>query len=92
LLARLAPKGVISLHFTLYRDAHLQPPPVPPKSFRPWRRAARPAEHPPGAMMMYDYDMGAILAVLHRYGVGETALAHTDHGGHHGELIFGRRD
>ena len=96
LLDRLAWGGLVSLHLTIYRDPHLippPPPPPPPKSRLPWRKAAvvPPLVEPVGAMMMYDYDMGAILAALHSRGVVETALVHANHGGHHGEMIFGRR-
>jgi SAM-dependent methyltransferase len=91
LLDRLAPGGLVSLHLTIYRDAHLAPAP-PPRKRSLWGRSAGQAAQPVGAMMMYDYDMGAILAALHAHGIVETALVHEDHGGHHGEMIFGRRD
>jgi hypothetical protein len=88
LLDRLAPGGLISLHLTIYRDAHLRPP-APPKLS--WWQAKAGVAQPVGHMMMYDYDMGAIMAALHSNGVEETAMVHEDHGGHHGEVIFGRR-
>jgi SAM-dependent methyltransferase len=92
LLDRLAPGGLVSLHVTTSREPHLVQAPAPAKRFTPWRKpAAAPAPPPVGAMMMYDYDLGQVLAALHRRGVEETWLVHTDHDGHHGELIFGRR-
>jgi hypothetical protein len=98
LLDRLKPAGLLSLHLTLYRESHLMPPQPP----GPKRRSlaarllgtppAPPPQHAVGEMMMYDYDMNQVLAALHRRGVRETLLVHTDHGGHHGVMIFGRQD
>jgi SAM-dependent methyltransferase len=97
LLSRLAPGGLVSLHFTTTREAHLGPTPVP---LRPSRtpvgrlyRRLRPAPPAPeGQMLMHDYDLGQVLAALHRAGIAETRLWPTNHGGHHGEMIFGRRE
>jgi SAM-dependent methyltransferase len=45
LLARLAPAGFVSLHFTIYRDSlHVVPSkPRPKRAYRGWRRIFRPS-------------------------------------------------
>jgi len=101
LMARLAPGGFVSLHFTIYRE---------PRDHHVWvergklRHLPRPlqrlvrqqikrfAKQPPlGTVLMYDYDLTRIIEVLHRAGIGRTLLVHDNHGGHHGVKIFGRR-
>ena len=84
LLERLAPEGLISLHFTIWREARLRPL----TGLRRWIRPARP---PLGSIQMYDYDLGAIQELLDRHGVRRTMMVSTDHGGHHGVMILGRR-
>jgi predicted TPR repeat methyltransferase len=44
-----------------------------------------------GHMMMYDYDLGRVMAVFAGNGVEGAWLQHTDHGGHHGFHILGRK-
>jgi SAM-dependent methyltransferase len=88
LLDRLAPGGVISLQFTVWRDEALRP--------APWREKVRrvidliqPRE---GLMSMYDYDLGQILERLNRRDISRMTMTSTDHGGHHGVMIYGQRD
>jgi SAM-dependent methyltransferase len=101
LLARLAPGGCISLHFTIYRDPHIVPPleaaagrlrrlPRPLRVLvrRLHRRLKRPA--PVGLVSMYDYDLGRIVETLNRAGFARLLMIHDDHGGHHGVNIIGR--
>jgi SAM-dependent methyltransferase len=93
LLGQLNPGGLVSLHFTVYRDARLEPTP------RPYAAAlklvkqclGRPTEPPAGSVSMFDYDLSKILAALVRGGVSESAMLHLDHNGHHGVQIIGRR-
>lgn len=99
LLALLADDGLISLYFTIYRDAVLA-------SSRPrtaaWRRLARiilektkipdPRVQPVGTMQMYAYDLTRIVRMLHRSGIERLTMLHEDHGGYHGVAIFGRRE
>jgi SAM-dependent methyltransferase len=93
LLRSLRPGGLVSLHFTIYRDAHL----VPERSVRAAtiqalrRWLGRPTGPPPGSVTMYDYDLGKVAEALIRAGVDESAMFHADHGGHHGVQIIGRR-
>jgi SAM-dependent methyltransferase len=93
LLDRLAPGGLVSLQVTVWREAHLQP-----AQGQGWRRLAgglrrglglgRPA---PGVIHMYDYDLSAVVKLLNQAGVAELTLVPTDHGGHHGVIILGRK-
>lgn len=93
LMERLAPGGHLSLQVTIWREPHLIPP-----SASGWRKLAKPLvdslrgdRREAGAILMYDYDLSAVMARLNRAGVVETTLIHTDHGGHHGVIILGRR-
>ncbi|HEY3695250.1 class I SAM-dependent methyltransferase [Phenylobacterium sp.] len=88
LLARLAPGGFASLHMTLWREPHLQPQPAPR-----WRRLAQGlrAGPPVGSISMYDYELSGVVKVFTRAGLGELHLVPTDHGGHHGAIVLGRR-
>ncbi len=91
LLRLLNPGGLVSLHFTLYRAPHLAPPPAAPLRTLARRLLGRPTAPPPGSIAMFDYDLGAIFAALTAAGIEATALFHTDHNGHHGAQIIGRR-
>ena len=93
LLARLAPGGLISLHVTVWREDHLKP-----QQGSGLRRLVRPLLHrwrlarlPTGAIRMYDYDLSEVIERLNRAGVAELSLAPTDHGGHHGVILLGRK-
>lgn len=93
LLERLAPGGFLSLHVTVWRNADLRP-----RSASGWRKLAAPLLEQrrmkrlqPGVILMYDYDLSALIEALNRRGVEEMSLLSTDHGGHHGVVILGRR-
>lgn len=92
-LGELAPGGLVSLHFTVYRDPAL----APARGFAPKLRAGlraitgRRPDAPLGSVLMYDYDLGAIVRTLHHRGVMDLAMFHVDHSGHHGLQIIGRR-
>ena len=89
LLARLAPGGQVSLHLTVWREDHLVP-----ASATGWRAVVRrvlPRTPPSGTISMYDYDLSAVCRLLNRAGVTELTLVETDHGGHHGVIILGRK-
>jgi SAM-dependent methyltransferase len=101
LLGRLAPRGYVSLHFTIYRNAEhrgVAPPGVRVSRVRRvarWlrRQAPRLMPQPPaGTMMMYDYDLNRLCEMLNRAGIDRMLLVHEDHGGHHGVKIFGRKE
>jgi SAM-dependent methyltransferase len=99
LLGRLGPGGFVSLHFNLFRAAHLRDSIA---GSRPslWRRLARPARRndqladggPLGAMQMYDYDLSRLCEMFVEHGVMRMVLVHEDHGGFHGATVFARRE
>jgi SAM-dependent methyltransferase len=93
LLGRLAPGGRVSLQVTVWREPHLQPR-------RPsgWRRLAGPLlsawrgrRAKTGLIMMYDYDLSEVVKRFNQAGVAELTLVSTDHGGHHGVILLGRK-
>jgi hypothetical protein len=93
LLARLAPGGHVSLHVTIWRDA--QHAPAKPTGWRALFAAGgeerRLAALPPGAVIVYDYDLSGVVKLLNQAGVAELTLVSTDHGGHHGVILLGRK-
>ena len=102
LLAKLAPRGYVSLHFTIYRDAvHRGEAPHGMRVSRA-RRLVRwlcrklpklaPKPPPPGTVMMFDYDLNRLCEMLNGAGIDRMLLVHEDHGGHHGVKIFGRKE
>lgn len=94
LLERLMPGGVVSLHFTFYRDARI------------WHRGVQPlrygrfdgstlqvfAAEPDSEMPIYEYDLSAVFCCLVAHGLERLTLHHTDHGGLHGAWLFGRKN
>ena len=94
LLGRLADGGAISLQLTVWRDARRQAPDVRGG----WRRLLHGPlrrrwvrRRPPGEIFMYDYDLSRIIGLAQRAGIEEISLVHTDHDGHHGVIILGRK-
>ena len=93
LLSRLSPGGLVSLQLTAWRDPKHEW--VPPKGLKGrlqeqvHRRFLR--ERPVGQIYMYDYDLSKVLRLLNLAGVEEMGLVSTDHGGHHGVIILGRK-
>lgn len=95
LLSALAPGGCVSLHFALWRDAEHQEAAGARFSIEESHVRFNPSkgvvEHPVGHVSMFDYDLSVIVALFVRAGINEVHFAHTDHGGYHGALLFGRR-
>lgn len=91
LAALTARGGALTLHITIARDAHLKRP--------SWLKAPRAAlAHAlhwrlakPGFIMMYDYDLARVLALLTRDGFGPMYLEPLNHGGHHSVIIHTRK-
>jgi 2-polyprenyl-3-methyl-5-hydroxy-6-metoxy-1,4-benzoquinol methylase len=88
LLKRLAPDGFVTLHFTVGRsDLH-----------RGTTRLARLLQwydnrtHSDGQVTMHDYDIGDLTRTLYAAGISQMTLLPTDHGGHHGVVIIGRKN
>jgi SAM-dependent methyltransferase len=93
LMNRLAPGGVISLQLTVWRDDRHKPP--KPNG---WRRLLGPllpqlsaARLKRGTIFMHDYDLSAVVEILNRAGVEDLTLSATDHDGHHGVILIGRK-
>ncbi|MBW8858932.1 MAG: class I SAM-dependent methyltransferase [Caulobacter sp.] len=93
LLDRLAPGGHVSLHVTVWRDAHLEPsrPPLLLRLRRAIAQARGRIKAASGLIMMYDYDLSSLVRSFQRHGVEEINMVATNHGGHHGVIILGRR-
>jgi SAM-dependent methyltransferase len=93
LMARLAPDGCVTLQFAVYRDArHANFPggriTVEGTDIRPVTARTTAAR---GEMMMFDYDLSVIAAILFAGGLTDLELTHTDHGGFHGVFVQGRK-
>jgi SAM-dependent methyltransferase len=93
LLQRLAPGGAISLHFSVWRIAELEHP-----VFTGWRAKAEQLKYrlwiksqPAGHVHMYDYDLSLVMRAMNEAGIGEMKLVSTDHGGHRGVIVLGRK-
>ena len=93
LIATVRPGGFLSLHVTTFRDAHL----MSQDTAGPVRKLLRQVRNTLfprpdiGQITMYDYDQGQVLALLTRAGCPRFVLEHTDHGGHHGYMIYAQK-
>jgi SAM-dependent methyltransferase len=93
LLARLAVDGVISLQVAVWRE-HGE---AWPQETGLKRLFQKPRQHfwarrlPVGQILMYDYDMSKVIRLLNEAGIEDMRLLSTDHGGHHGVVIMGRK-
>lgn len=93
LVSSVKPSGFVSIHVTTHRDAHLvlQDRASPArKLLRQLRNSLFPRPDV-GQITMYDYDLGQVLALLTRAGCPRFVLEHTDHGGHHGYMIYAQK-
>jgi hypothetical protein len=92
-MARLAVDGKISLQLTVWRDPALEMPAETglrrllrtPRMMRWVRRL------PLGQILMYDYDLSAVLRILNEAGIENMRMVSTNHAGHHGVLVLGRK-
>jgi SAM-dependent methyltransferase len=95
LLDRLAPGGGITVQLAFFKDRSALPMATDELQFFSWNgeatRALVATPYGSGTMMMYDYDMNQVLAMLYGAGIEDVSLRHSNHGGHHGALIVGRR-
>ncbi len=94
LLSRLAPGGVVSLHFSIYRDKRI------------WHRGLQESQlgrfdgrsyvnfdrGPLQEMPIYEYDLSEVLCHLTQAGIETLSMRHLDHQGLHGVWIVGARD
>jgi SAM-dependent methyltransferase len=93
LLARLAPGGAISIQLSIWRDANREPP-----RLTGWRRLFKPQLQvhwerttPVGQIFMYDYNLSRVVRLLNQAGIEEMSLVSTNHDGHRGVIILGRK-
>ncbi|MFK0299438.1 class I SAM-dependent methyltransferase [Brevundimonas sp. NPDC090276] len=95
LMERLAPGGFITLQFALYRDPRHSSVPggriVMDQDFTLVSNVAALRDLAKGEMVMFDYDLTVITAILFAAGITDLELSHTDHGGFHGAFIHGRK-
>jgi 2-polyprenyl-3-methyl-5-hydroxy-6-metoxy-1,4-benzoquinol methylase len=94
LLSRLEVGGVVTLHFTIFRDS------------RVWHRGLQEAEFgrydgevfvnysrgPIRDMPIYEYDLSEVVCHMVGHGLQALSMRHTDHGGLHGMWIVGKRE
>lgn len=93
---RLAPNGCVTLQFAVYRD---------PQHFEVAGGRIGVGNEiqaisgdlalrslPQGEMIMFDYDLSIVVALLFNEGVEELYLRHTNHGGFHGAVVCGRKN
>lgn len=95
LLARVAPGGFVSIQFALYRDEALALAPggriLMSEGLPVIANDAMLDALPKGEMVMFDYDLTVIAAIMFSAGVVDFEVTHTDHGGFHGATIYGRK-
>ena len=95
LLSKLAMGGVVSLQLTVWRDEDKHWPPPEDAGLRGLFRARRHRRWmqslPVGHIHMYDYDLSRIVRLLNLAGVETMKLVSTNHDGHHGVIILGRK-
>ncbi|HEX2816909.1 MAG TPA: class I SAM-dependent methyltransferase [Phenylobacterium sp.] len=94
LLARLAPGGMVSIQLTIWRDANRQWPQEQgflKNLFRKQRQQRWIRNLPVGHIHMYDYDLSRVVRLLNQAGIEEMKLVSTNHDGHRGVIILGRK-
>jgi len=97
LLDRLADGGMVSLQLTVWRDAGKSwPQPRPEPGLFGALRARRAHRRwleslPVGHIHMYDYDLSQVLRLMNLAGIETFKLLSTNHDGHHGVFILGRK-
>jgi SAM-dependent methyltransferase len=95
LVGKLAGGGMISLQLTVWRDKNREWPKDEPSSVRGFFRnkvkGDRLLSLPVGHIHMYDYDLSRVVRLLNLAGIEEMRLTHTNHDGHHGVIILGRK-
>ncbi len=95
LLDKLAPGGGVTAQFTTFKDRSAVTIESLGMDFISWdgERMTTLVETPlgSGTMMMYDYDLNQIMAMLYQTGIEQFTVQHSNHGGHHGAFIVGRK-
>lgn len=91
-LSRATPDAFISIQITAWRDGS-------PRRTDPLARANQWLRHrldrnsgaTDGLIRMHDYHLSEVMRRIVAAGFSRTVLRHTNHGGHHGVWIIGRR-
>jgi len=95
LLARVNSGGALSLHVTLFKDESFLTHLWPTLHRGQWDGDRFVSfDHDQGdvgGMEMYDYDMSRIIEMTSRHGFHNLIIQHTNHGGCHGVIMFGRK-
>jgi SAM-dependent methyltransferase len=95
LLARVNSGGALSLHVTLFKDESFLTHLWPSLRCGQWDGDRFVSfDHDQGdvgGMEMYDYDMSRIIEMTSRHGFHNLIIQHTNHGGCHGVIMFGRK-
>lgn len=93
LVSSLRPGGFLSLQVTTHRDPTRFPPDTA-GPVRKWLRSLRNNLMPRrdlGQITMYDYDLNQVLARLTDANCPHFILEPTNHGGHHGFMIYAQK-
>ena len=93
LLTMVGRGGFLSLQVTTHREAHLMPQDTAGPARKLLRQVRKSLFPRPeiGQITMYDYDVSQVLALLTRAGCPRFVLEHTDHGGHHGFMVYAQK-
>ena len=94
LAGKLADGGMVSLQLTVWRDQNREWPnddETVTGFFRKKVKGDRLLSLPVGHIHMYDYDLSRVVRLLNLAGIEEMKLISTDHDGHHGVIILGRK-
>jgi SAM-dependent methyltransferase len=96
LVGKLADGGMVSLQLTVWRDKNREWPKEEAEEtvrgfFRKKVKGDRLMSLPVGHIHMYDYDLSRVVRLLNLAGIEEMRLIHTNHDGHHGAIILGRK-
>lgn len=93
LLSRLAMGGVISLQLTVWREHEREWPDETglKRLFQKQRQKRWAQRLPVGQILMYDYDLSKVVRLANQAGIEDMRLVSTNHDGHHGVIILGRK-
>jgi SAM-dependent methyltransferase len=94
LLGKLEPGGLLSVQLTVWLEPrNMQPAPRPGwrgvldvMARRRWVQRLQP-----GVIFMYAYDLSAVVRLVNLAGITDMRMVSTDHDGHHGVIILGRK-
>jgi SAM-dependent methyltransferase len=93
-LAAAAPRAILSLQLTGWRDG-AQPSASLPARARRWLQRLthrRPGQRVDALIRMHDYNFSDVLQRATAHGFSRVVLRHTQHAGHHGAWLLAQRD